>query len=1594
MIPVSNDFEESLSSDVQVVRPDVKAWLSDARTLDNLKVYTSSHTLRKQIEDRSPLMHLKLDKTEFDSIKKYSSTLVVSFGSPAVFNNTHPLTVGTAVYVVERTVITSIAVGTTYYVQDPVGNTFKLNNDRTNALNNSVTGRVNFTGSVNGTAKFIFSLDGVLDYGSEKLTFAHGSSTTGAYPAGYLRPRHYEMTNKAKEIIEPKLLIHSFSINDSNSLGYFTDLTDSDPELHYYSLRFSSGTQWYASGGSAYWYNSSERYNTVPVYFYMDSKCLDHFVDFRIGSSGFDGGLGAIVRYIDSRNYIYCRQTRSGGGTSTGTMAICKVVNNVHTTVIAIDNEHYYTDRFYRLEAKYNTFTLYDMGGSVPDETDEGTVVSYGGVSLTCYIDDAIFRGSDATGVGLLNASTAGYNPGYTPGGATFSFTHFATYGFNYLVGGEYFANSIYTMADVTHLGNSIEQFTDINNASDFTYSFLMKTPGGGTEASQTIFWLGDSSGNTAARISYNRAASRLKVQMVDTSNVTYTLNASASFVNNQFYNIQVVKNNSVISIYIDGVLNSSSDTLSDFTLKNVSATSPIIMIGGDFAGTAFGDAAGMHKFGGYISEFAAYDFAFTQDDVDSLFYCIDNNAVLYADTTDYYCNAECAVDGQLEETLTFAFTNMLSSSGEEIRASNGVYVPDGTEAINIESNIEDNYGWMSRVESNASGSFVNPDFISLSFDAVNCNKLMLSTGYMMGRIDDFNYTITKSDNTQITGSSTFGGESIVLIDLAETYEIVSLRVEPTTTVNPYDYARLFTVNPIWEVDLSDYIISFNVDKVRENFDASLPIGATAANSASISLDNTSKDFNMFGNSLYGKYTVPDVRFFISTTHEILKYGSQENLVIAEDMYADTWSFDNSSMTVEVSLRDYSKYLQEKTLPGYVGQGMTAGRGISEMMMISGFPRRKISYINRYEDEVFFDDPYIYVPFNFTESDLAYGSGLLTTVDECARVSLVESFIAQSGIGQNLVYSETISTQDDIKRQNDLGLVSTFEPAYNNRSFKPGFSLFYDISGVNPVDIFGDQSESWTIEFLHYADPQFSHSGYFAIFSTEAADYFQISYAATETDVRYRLTMSSTAGPDKVIYSDWIDRGSPCQIAIRKTAGATIKYDLFVNGILFSSVTSTDTENTVGRQFSLIDATGYVSHFAMFKKALSNERILSHFISSAVSLMPVYRYIYASDQTYWDAMLSIATADLGMFYFDEYGYFRYEYRDMLHQSFINRYQTSQHTFSDEYNIISGQYISEIQTNKVIVSVSGASAKSTEDEVIWQAPTGESLAVTTLMQDMDLYSTSALAYSTSDPQWADSGYIKIDDEIMRYTSLRGNYFYGLQRGLFGTQVNRHSEGSKIREAKDYQIAYTSAPAVAVKYPLITNTNVDVDYYASNAYESRIILSLNGTPVSGTIEMLEGKDPVDKVDQFFEIVGVGLATVSSGELITSIDSEIQSNVRKYGIKELKIDNPYIQNKLYAKIVADHIIGYYKEPVRVLDMDALAVPHLQLGDLITIEKFVDLGLENKTFWVIGNSISYDGSISQSLSLLSYTATIDPPEFTFTGALSRADWFLTTYG
>jgi hypothetical protein len=1437
-----------------------------------------------------------------------------------------------------------------------------LNMDRTK-YSASSTSPLNRIGN-NGSSRLDF---GIGQSGTSGGNFVITANNTSA-------PNYYYRDSNYYEALEPRRIEDKFLASENGLLSHMRKSTSPDDyDGRFYSWE-TGGYDWSVSSNQAIFSDyRAANISYKPILRY-DTQGLDHYVDFKYNTSIADKSC-AVVRYIDSNNFIYVVDNTT---LTTGSIQIVKRENGSDTTLSSINSTHLSVSNYYRFSANKNTFSLYNLGTSEPTESTSGSLV------ISAYSDDETFQDIDATrsGAGCLYTAVSAQ---------TVRLGYLAVSGRNYLSSYCDFDNVFYFFADSSMIGsNLVSEFEKFYKIDDFSYH-LNFSPSSGGPVNQTIFWLGTEDRDTAFRISYSTSTQKITVKLVNLAGVSTDLVSTSTFSSGTFYDVSIVKNGADFRIYINGVSDASTALASNFDIFDLTANgSPAIIVGADIVGTAFGESNDIHIFNGNLSALAAYNYGISSDDIEAMYLSFTQSADTPKNSTDLFFTDERIYEGGGEETFSYPMTNGYSSDQAISKLSYSSYL------VSKDSDIKSNYYWTTRQKSNSSKVMTTKDFFKISFDSHPCNKILLSTGHDLGGVDEFDLEFGDENGSIGTSSYSFDGQSMKIISLDDKYDITYIKVTINSTQNANDFGRIYSVNPIWEVDLSDYVISFDISKVRDNLDASLPIGATSANSGSMTFDNSEQIFTPFGTGQYKDYVYPDTIFFISTSHQLS--DGVEDIKISDYMYADSWSFDNSSMTTSVDFRDYSKYLQEETISSYYSQFLNAGKACKEILFSAGLPARKIKYFDTYRNTVAQDNPSVFMPLNETKIEMEsledrYNAGdyYAGVIDFCDTAFVTSQMSTGYETDASIVKSEYFIYQDDSQRVNDGLSIRYFNPEVKYGSYKSGSldSVFYARKNYpissNVYWTFIEDS-NWSFEFLSIADRDdlTNYASYIPIFySKNYANTdvnFKISHKPkADNKISFEIYAKNSAGSEYTIESPDIDRSISHLIQVTKSSAGTLA--LYIDGKL---IDATPLSGSFASGFSFrvaADNKSYISYFSKFDYVLSEDQLSKHYISSVIPLYNNFKYVYSFDQTYWDAMLEIATADIGMFYFNEDGDFVYEHRTSLNDNLFNRYQISQYDLSDDINIISGSLRTDVQTNKVIVKVSNSSIDVNSLSSLWSPSDGESLAVTTITSDISPLSQDIQLDNAENPLWLPEGYLKINDEIIKYELLSGNKLSNLTRGMFGTKTAWHLSSTKAREVRVYDIEYSSKPAVDVRYPFITGnlfySEVDIEYFEASASGARVIVSATNSVNTGSLAILQGTNATTNIQYGFSISGLTVQENQSKESFEDQSSEIRDNIRRYRVKELTIENKFIQNKIYAKILSQYILSYFSSPVPILDVSITGVPHLQLGDLVTITKFDDLGIVNEKYWIIENSIQYDGGLSQDLVLRRYAEPVVPEQF-----------------
>jgi hypothetical protein len=541
-------------------------------------------------------------------------------------------------------------------------------------------------------------------------------------------------------------------------------------------------------------------------------------------------------------------------------------------------------------------------------------------------------------------------------------------------------------------------------------------------------------------------------------------------------------------------------------------------------------------------------------------------------------------------------------------------------------------------------------------------------------------------------------------------------------------------------------------------------------------------------------------------------------------------------------------------------------------------------------------------------------------------------------------------------------------------------------------DIFNSSSSSYTNEFSIEVYAKF-HNGSFAGTGEYISNW---SNATSTSGFEFFNTSSSngfkfktSTGTATITSNTALSSSAFTHIGVTYKSN-TLKY--YINGALANTVTTTGTllsytgkDLTIGGRGALFTPetleafavetppasirSFYIDEFVMFKKMLTDEEIKKHYIETQMQPVFVMPFIYGNETTIQALIDTISLADLGRLYIDEYGKARYEHYYRFFESTIAQHSTIQKTFSDDTNIIDASYNVQLQANKVTVKLTGVSTKNNALQGLWSLEDGTTLAVGKLNANIASNATSVPMVTTDKPYFPKSGYVKLDDEIIRYESKTANSLDTLTRAYFNTVAAAHTANTLVREVQQYTITYNSSPAYQVQNPLISGifnkkpALVEIIKYEPNAYKANLIVAASQYAPDATEVWLKGTDELNNEQSVTSIAGVPIVVQQTNNDIREQTNTLSDNIRLYGLKEIVIENEFITNLAHAKTIADFIISKMSEPVPVLNITITPTPTIQLGDRIRISSMDSFDIINGDYWVISTEIGYGSQPTQSM-------------------------------
>lgn len=451
----------------------------------------------------------------------------------------------------------------------------------------------------------------------------------------------------------------------------------------------------------------------------------------------------------------------------------------------------------------------------------------------------------------------------------------------------------------------------------------------------------------------------------------------------------------------------------------------------------------------------------------------------------------------------------------------------------------------------------------------------------------------------------------------------------------------------------------------------------------------------------------------------------------------------------------------------------------------------------------------------------------------------------------------------------------------------------------------------------------------------------------------------------------------------------------FVNGVEHANTTINSNSYPVwgsndlcfgGRAVSFTDGVGvakptssisnsginfYYDEFALYDRAMSSDEILNRYIETQITEIKKFPFLYGINESIYQTIQNISFADLGRLYIDENDFSNYEHAYALFESSIDQHANVQKTISDTTFIKNATVQKNLQVNSVIVKVSGVTSNSIDTQPVWRAPDPTTLGVVNLTTNISNSANSIPASDFSAVPFPKSGYIVIDDEIIKYSNTNNLNFLSAERGVLGTTAASHNANTPIREVRYFNFEFDKIPCLNVKNPFITGIlfedpdQINILHWSSSPFKGNLIISASETVDSNTVVFAEGTNPVTQKVSFTSIAGVPIQiNENKGQIIEqkAINSD---NRRKYGLKEVIIESPFITNTLQAQLLADFIISKLSEPIPIIEVITTLLPTIQVGDRIRITTLDQFDIINSDYWVISVNRSVGSGFEQRMTL-----------------------------
>lgn len=395
----------------------------------------------------------------------------------------------------------------------------------------------------------------------------------------------------------------------------------------------------------------------------------------------------------------------------------------------------------------------------------------------------------------------------------------------------------------------------------------------------------------------------------------------------------------------------------------------------------------------------------------------------------------------------------------------------------------------------------------------------------------------------------------------------------------------------------------------------------------------------------------------------------------------------------------------------------------------------------------------------------------------------------------------------------------------------------------------------------------------------------------------------------------------------------------------------------------------FVDEFTIYKDYFDAETIKRRYIETQIKEIRKYPFLYGFNQSVYQAIQDITFADLGRVYLNENNKAVCEHYYAFFESSIDQHANVQHSLSDSDYILDANFTKTMQVNSVIVKVAGMASRSVDYQPVWRAPDNTTLGVVQLTSNVNTTANTISVANFDLVPFPKSGYFIIDTEIMKYTNTSNTAFLGVERGVLDTVAANHTTNTKVREVRWFDFQFDKTPVYSIKNPFITGIlfedpdEINLLKWYAGPYKANLIISASNTVDSNTVVFAEGTNPLTNKVSYTSVAGIPVQTTDNAGQVKEQKAVNSENRRRYGLKEITIDSPFITNPDIAQEIADFIILKMSEPIPVLELNTVLTPKLQVGDRVRISQLDQFDIINNDYWVTSIETQIGGSPSQRI-------------------------------